>query len=121
VSEKQEQLARMAEKLNIGGYKRHVLLCVGEACCKKEVGLAAWEKLKELTKDKELSVGENSCYRTRASCLRVCSNGPIAVVYPEGTWYEGMTVERVERLVQEHLIEGKPIEEWIFARNPVGQ
>ena len=58
-------------------------------------------------------------YRTKANCLRVCVQGPIAVVYPEGTWYGGMTADRIPRFVQEHLIDGKPIEEWIFARNPL--
>jgi (2Fe-2S) ferredoxin len=41
------------------------------------------------------------------------------VVYPEGTWYHGMTADRIPRLVREHLVEGRPIEEWIFARNPL--
>jgi (2Fe-2S) ferredoxin len=56
---------------------------------------------------------------TKVGCLRVCAGGPILVVYPEGTWYAGMTADRIPRFVQEHLVDGKPIEEWIFARNPL--
>jgi (2Fe-2S) ferredoxin len=113
--------AEIAPKLGIGFYHRHVFLCVGDSCCTTEVGLAAWDALKKELKDKNLSLstGPNACYRTKVNCLRICTGGPIMVVYPEGTWYQGMTADRIPRLVQEHLIEGKPIEEWIFARNPL--
>jgi len=113
--------AEIAPKLGIGHYHGHVFLCVGDSCCTTEVGLAAWDALKKELKDKNLSLstGPNACYRTKVNCLRICSGGPILVVYPEGTWYQGMTADRIPRLVQEHLIEGKPIEEWIFARNPL--
>jgi (2Fe-2S) ferredoxin len=113
--------AEIAPKLGIGSYHRHVFLCVGDSCCTTEVGLAAWDALKKELKDKNLSLstGPNACYRTKVSCLRICTGGPILVVYPEGTWYQAMTADRIPRLVQEHLIEGKPIEEWIFAKNPL--
>jgi (2Fe-2S) ferredoxin len=117
--QKIEKLSDAAEKLKIGGYHRHVFLCVGGNCATEEVGQEAWEELKRLLKDLNLSlsIGPNACYRTKVNCLRVCMGGPILVVYPEGTWYGGMVKERIPRFVQEHLIEGKPIEEWIFARN----
>ncbi|MBY0228613.1 MAG: hypothetical protein K2W96_04965 [Gemmataceae bacterium] len=118
--DKQEQLETAARKLNIGGYRRHILLCTGPKCCTEAEGMAAWEALKGAIKDKDLGAGENACYRTKVGCLRVCCHGPTAVVYPEGTWYEGITADRVPRLVQEHLVEGRPVEEWVFARNPVG-
>jgi len=113
--------AEIAPKLGIGAYHRHVFLCVGDSCCTTEVGLAAWDALKQELKDKNLSLstGPNACYRTKVNCLRICTGGPILVVYPEGTWYQGMTADRIPRFVQEHLIEGKLIEEWIFARNPL--
>lgn len=115
-------LKEVAEKLCIGGYHRHIFLCLGDSCCTTEVGQAAWDELKKLLKEKNLSLstGPNACYRTKVDCLRVCQDGPIAVVYPEGTWYQGMTKERIPLLVQQHLIEGKAIEEWVFARNPIG-
>jgi len=117
-----KNLAEVAEKLGIGHYERHVLLCTGDNCCTTEVGHAAWDVLKKLLKEKNLSLSTapNACYRTKVGCLRVCEGGPIVVVYPEGTWYGGMTKERIPLFVQQHLVEGKPIEEWIFARNAMG-
>jgi (2Fe-2S) ferredoxin len=119
--EKEEQLRNAAEKLNIGGYRRHVLLCTGPSCCTPEEGMAAWDVLKAQIKQHDLGSGENACYRTKVGCLRICCHGPTMVVYPEGTWYHGMSAERIPRFVQEHLVEGKPIGEWIFARNPLGE
>lgn len=114
-----DRLTEVAEKLAIGSYQRHVFLCGGPRCCSDEVGTAAWEELKKQLKDRNLSLSAQpgACYRTKAGCLRVCQQGPVAVVYPEGTWYAGLTADRVERFVEEHLIAGQPIEEWVFARN----
>ena len=124
MSETYEKLSAIADQLLIGHFHRHVFLCVGDACC-QAVGnagaQAAWDALKDELKARKLSLstGATACYRTKVLCLRVCNGGPIVVVYPEGTWYGGMTADRVPRFVQEHLIEGNPIEEWIFARNPL--
>jgi (2Fe-2S) ferredoxin len=116
-----EKLRAIADGRGIGDYKRHVLICLGPDCCTPEVGQAAWETLKHELKEKNLSLstGPNACYRTKAGCLRICTGGPIMVVYPEGTWYEGMTADRIPLMVQQHLIEGKPVEEWIFVGNPL--
>ena len=113
--------SEMAAKLKIGAFRRHVFLCIGDACCTSDAGQAAWEALKRELKDRNLSLteGPTACYRTKVQCLRVCCGGPVGVVYPEGTWYSGLTADRVPRFVQEHLVDGKPIEEWIFARNPL--
>jgi (2Fe-2S) ferredoxin len=121
MADREEQLQSVAAKLGIGNYKRHVLLCVGPTCCEPEVGMAAWEALKGQIKQHSLGGGDNACYRTKVGCLRICCHGPTMLVYPEGTWYHGMTAERIPRFVQEHLVEGKPIEEWLFARNPIGE
>jgi (2Fe-2S) ferredoxin len=114
-------LSVIAEKFGVGHYQRHVLLCIGPDCCDPEVGLAAWDVLKAQLKERNLSLstGPNACYRTKVQCLRICTQGPILVVYPEGTWYHGMTAERIPRFVQEHLVEGRPIRDWIFASNPL--
>jgi (2Fe-2S) ferredoxin len=114
-------LISIAEELKIGHFVRHVLLCVGNSCCSQETGEAAWRKLKGILKDRQisLSTAPNACFRTKASCLRICRGGPILVVYPEGLWYCGMTEDRIERFVEEQLVRGQPIEEWIFARNPL--
>src|SRR5262249_35692663 len=119
--ESREQLAVVANKLLIGHYHRHVFLCIGDSCCTSEVGQAAWEKLKAELKERNLSLatGPAACYRTKVQCLRICAGGPIMVVYPEGTGDMGMTAGRIPRFVQEHLVGGKPIEEWSFASNPL--
>jgi (2Fe-2S) ferredoxin len=116
-----EQLHQVAGKLGIGGYRRHVLLCVGPNCCTPEDGMRAWEALKQQIKEHDLGAGENACYRTKVGCLRICCHGPTALVYPEGTWYHGLSAEKIPHFVRQHLIEGRPVEEWVFARNPLGE
>jgi (2Fe-2S) ferredoxin len=119
--DKSGTLPEVAVKLGIGSYHRHIFLCTGDKCCTAEVGAAAWEVLKKELKDRglSLSTGPNACYRTKVGCLRICQGGPIAVVYPEGTWYSGLTADRIPLLVQQHLVDGRPVEEWVFARNPL--
>jgi (2Fe-2S) ferredoxin len=119
--DKKEQLQTIAQKVGVGQYRRHILLCTGPNCCTPEVGMAAWEKLKAELKERGLLTGENACYRTKVGCLRICTDGPTMLVYPEGTWYHGMTAEKIPEFVQKHLVEGQPIEEMIFARNPIGE
>lgn len=119
MSEPKEQLHMVAGKLGIGGYHRHVFLCTGPNCCTPEQGQAAWEVLKQQIKDRNLGTGPNACYRTKVGCLRICCQGPTMVVYPEGTWYHGMTAERIPQFVQQHLVEGRAVEEWVFANNPL--
>ncbi len=120
MAEQEEQLRAVAGKLGIGAYRRHVLLCTGPKCCTPEEGAAAWEVLKGQIKEHGLGAGERACYRTKVGCLRICCHGPTMLVYPEGTWYHGMTADRIPRFVEEHLVGGKPVEEWVFARNPIG-
>lgn len=111
-----DELQQAVQKVGIGGLTRHVFLCTGPSCCTPETGLAAWEVLKREIKDRNLSA---TCARTKVGCLRICTLGPTMVVYPEGTWYHGMTVERIPRFVQEHLVEGRPVAEWVFATGPL--
>jgi (2Fe-2S) ferredoxin len=117
MSERDEHLRTIAAKLGIGSYKRHVLLCTGPNCCTPEEGLKAWEALKQQIKEHNLGSGENACYRTKVGCLRICVHGPTMLVYPEGTWYHGMSADKIPHFVRQHLIEGKPVEEWTFACN----
>ena len=81
------------------------------------VGPPAWDALKQQIKDHNLGAGPNACYRTKVGCLRICCHGPTMVVYPEGTWYHGMNAERIPLFVNQHLVDDKPVEEWVFARN----
>ncbi len=115
------KLAEMAKKLLIGEYHRHVFLCIGDACCAVDTGAKAWDALKIELKRRNLSLatGPTACYRTKVQCLRVCDSGPILVVYPEGTYYHDMTADRIPEFVDRHLLQGQPIEDWIFAHNPL--
>ncbi len=116
-----EQLQATAAKLGIGDYHRHVFLCTGPNCCTPEVGQAAWESLKQQIKEHGLASGANACYRTKVGCLRICCHGPTMVVYPEGTWYHGMTADQIPQFVRQHLLNGRPVTEWVFAKNPLSE
>lgn len=119
IHENQEPLQAAVAKYGIGSYHRHVFLCTGPSCCTPETGLAAWEALKKAHKERGLGTGPNACYRTKVGCLRICCHGPTMVIYPEGTWYQDMTADRIPEFVRRHLVEGQPIREWIFADNPL--
>ncbi len=121
MTDDKDELQGLAAKLGIGAYHKHVFLCTGPNCCTPETGQAAWEALKKALKDNDLGSGPKACYRTKVGCLRICCHGPTMVVYPEGTWYHGMTAERIPQFVHQHLIAGRPVQEWIFAGNPLQQ
>jgi len=96
--------------------QHHVFLCLGPDCCEPERGQAVWVHIKDRLREAGLPV-----LRTKAACLRVCQGGPWLLIYPEGVWYGGVDEARFDRILQEHLRSGRPVEEWVAARRcPAG-
>ena len=114
------------EKLNLNFINRHIFLCCDQAkpkCCTKESSIESWQylktRLKELGLDSPNKDRQNCVFRTKADCLRVCCDGPILLIYPDGTWYRHGTPEVIEQIIQKHIINNEIVEEYLIHKCPL--
>ncbi len=136
-----ERLVNISRALSIPGAVRHIFLCAGQStprCAPVEETNAVWAHLKRRLKDLGLAsapptwrtdlsahpdpepLGSGRVLRSKVDCLRICEQGPICVVYPDGTWYAGVSIEVMDRIIDEHLLGGIPVAEHVFAIGKLG-
>lgn len=99
-------------------YTRHLMVCVGERCTENGAGQALYEQLKDKFKEAGLNTGALRVKRSRVTCFGTCRSGSLICIQPDGVWYYDVTSEKLDRIIQEHLLEGVPVTDYIYHQGP---